>query len=55
MLKRELSKKNSDHTVCCFQEKNVSLSTRGNILTLQTAHGNLLLLFQMVLIPSINF
>ena len=27
----------------------------GNVLTLQTAHGNFLMLFQMVLLPNINF
>ena len=27
----------------------------GNVLTLQTAHGNFLMLCQMVLLPNINF
>ena len=42
--------------MCSFQAKNVSsLSTWGNVLTLQTAHGNFLILCQMVLLPNINF
>ena len=39
-----------------FQERNVSsFSIRGNVLTLQTAHRNLLILCQIVLHPYINF
>ena len=42
--------------MCSLQEKNVSsLSILGNVLTLQTAHGNFLVLCQMVLHPNINF
>ena len=38
-----------------LQEKNVSpLPIWGNVLTLQTAHGNFLILFQIVLHPNIN-
>ena len=38
-----------------FQEKNVSfLCIRGNGLTLQTAHGNFLILYQVVLHPNIK-
>ena len=39
-----------------FQEKNVSsLSIWGNVLTLQTAHGNFIILCHMFLHPNINF
>ena len=39
-----------------FHEKNVSsLRIWANALTLQTAHGNFLILCQMVLHPNINF
>ena len=40
-----------------FQEKkNVSsLSICGNVITLQTAYGNFLMLCQMVLLPNIDF
>ena len=31
------------------------MSISGNILTLQIAHGNFLMLCQMVLLPNINF
>ena len=42
--------------MCNFQEKTVSsFSIWGNVLTLQTAHGNFLILCQMVLHPNINF
>ena len=47
---------NMSISMCNFQEKNISsLSIRGNALTLETAHGNLLILCQMVLLPNINF
>ena len=39
-----------------FREKEVSsLSTFGNVLTLETAPGNFLILCQMVLLPNIDF
>ena len=39
-----------------FQEKNVSsLRIWRNALTIQTAHGNFLILCQMILHPNINF
>ena len=38
--------------MCSFQEKNISsLPICGNALTLQTAHGNFLILCQTVLLP----
>ena len=41
--------------MCCFQEKNgSSLSIWGNALTLQTAHRNFLILYQIVSRPNIN-
>ena len=42
--------------MCSFQEGNVSsLSICGNVLTLQTAHRNFLILFQIVSHFSMNF
>ena len=42
--------------MCSFQERNFSsLSIRGNTITLQTAHRNFLILFQIFLHPNINF
>ena len=42
--------------MCTFEKKKVSsLSIFGNVLALQTAHGNFLMLCQMVLLPNINF
>ena len=42
--------------MCNFQDQNVSsLSIFGNRLTLQTAYGNFLMLYQMVLLLNINF
>ena len=42
--------------MCSFQERNVSsLSIWGNVLTLQTAHRNFLILCDIVLHPNINF
>ena len=38
-----------------FQEKVSSLSMFRNVLTLQTAQGNFLMLCQMILLPNINF
>ena len=42
--------------MCSLQEKNVfSLFIQGNVLTLQNAHGNFLILCPMILHPKINF
>ena len=42
--------------MCSFEKKKYSsFSMFGNVLTLQTAHGNFLKLSQMVLLPNINF
>ena len=42
--------------MCSFEKKIFSsFSMFGNVLTLQTAHGNFLKLCQMVLLPNINF
>ena len=42
--------------MCNFQRKNVSsLSIWGNVLPLQAAHGDFLILCQMVLHPNITF
>ena len=41
--------------MCSFQENFFFLSISGNALALQTAHGNFLMLCQMVLHPNINF
>ena len=42
--------------MCSFEKKKVSsLSMFGNVLTLQTTHGDFLMLCQMVLLPNINF
>ena len=42
--------------MCSFEKNKVSsLSIFKNVLTLQTSHGNFLMLCQMVLIPNINF
>ena len=42
--------------MCSVQERNVSsLSISGNVLTIQTAPGNFLILCQIVSHPNINF
>ena len=42
--------------MCFFEEKDgSSLSIWGNFLTLQTAHGNFLIFYQMVLLSNIYF
>ena len=42
--------------MCSFEKKKVSsLSMVGNVLTRQTAHGNFLMLFQIILLSNINF
>ena len=42
--------------MCSFQERNVSsLSIPGNVLTLQTAHINFVILCQIVSHPNIIF
>ena len=42
--------------MCSFQEKNIISSLPlFYVPTLQTAHGNFLILFQMDLLPNINF
>ena len=42
--------------MCSFQERSVSsLPIWGNVLTLQTAHRNFLILCDIVLHPNINF
>ena len=42
--------------MCSFEKKIFSsFSMFGNVLTLQTAHGNFLKLCQMVFLPNINF
>ena len=52
----QLSKKNRTIPMCSFKKKNVSsLPMFGSVFTLQTAHGNILMLCQMVLLPNINF
>ena len=38
-----------------FIKKVSTLSMFGNVLTLQTAHRNFLMVYQMVLLPNINF
>ena len=51
----QLSKKYQTIPMCSFKKKNFSsLSMFGNVLTLQTAHGNFLMLCPMVLLPNIN-
>ena len=43
-------------SICSFQERNVSfLSIWGNVITLQTAHRNFLILCQIVSHSNINF
>ena len=42
--------------MCSFQERNVSsLSIGGNVLTVQTAHRNFLILCQIVSHSNLNF
>ena len=38
-----------------FIKKVSTLPMFGNVLTLQTAHRNFLMVYQMVLLPNINF
>ena len=57
-MKKKLSQKTLDHTnVQLSGKKNdvSSLSISRNVLTLQTANGNILILYEIILRPNIYF
>ena len=54
-MKRYLSKKIKPYQCAVFKKKNYSLSIWGNVLALQTLHGNFLMFCQMVFISNNNF